>query len=58
MFSDGVFSIEIDREDIPNVTLQGVPILPSLQINGTLYLQDLGNGAACTGARTICGPCS
>lgn len=39
MFSDGVFSIEIDREDLDNVTLHGVPILPSFEINGTLYFQ-------------------
>ncbi len=43
MFSDGVFSIEIDRDDISNVTLHGVPILPSFQINGTLYFQKLGD---------------
>lgn len=41
--SDGVFSIEIDREDIPNVTLHGTPIKPSFQINGTLYFQKLDN---------------
>lgn len=41
--SDGVFSIEIDRKDIPNVTVHGVPIKPSFQINGSLYFQKLGN---------------
>lgn len=38
-WSDGVFSIEIDRDDIQDVTLHGVPISPSFQINGTLYFQ-------------------
>ncbi len=42
MTSNGVFSIEIDRDDIPNVTLRGVPILPANQINGTLNFQCLG----------------
>lgn len=41
MFSDGVFSIDIDRNDIDNVTLHGVPIKPSFEINGTLYFQKL-----------------
>ena len=41
MFSDGVFSIEIDRNDINNVTLHGIPIKPSFEINGTLYFQKL-----------------
>lgn len=36
---NGILSIEIDRNDITNVTLRGVPILPSFQINGTLYFQ-------------------
>jgi hypothetical protein len=48
MFSDGVFSIEIDREDIDNVTLKGVPILPSFEINGTLYFQFQCNGSVVT----------
>lgn len=42
--SDGVFSIEIDREDITDVTLHGVPILPSFQINGALNFQSIGDG--------------
>jgi hypothetical protein len=40
--SNGVFSIEIDRDDISNVTLNGVPILPSFEINGDLYFQSMG----------------
>ena len=42
--SNGVFSIEIDRNDIPNVTLHGVPILPSFEINGDLNFQKVGSG--------------
>ncbi len=42
MVQNGVLSIEIDRDDIPNVTIHGVPILPSFEINGTLYFQCLG----------------
>ncbi len=41
MYSDGVFSIEIDRNDINYVTLHGIPIKPSFEINGTLYFQEL-----------------
>ena len=43
IFSDGVFSIESDRNDISNVTLHGVPIKLSFQINGNLYFQKLGD---------------
>lgn len=46
MYSNGVFSIEIDRDDITDVTLRGVPILPSFQINGTLYFQKIGDGGS------------
>jgi hypothetical protein len=42
--SDGVFTIEIDRDDIADVTLHGVPILPSFEINGDLNFQSIGNG--------------
>ncbi len=44
MVSDGVLSIGIDRTDIANVTLRGVPIKPAFQINGNLVFQDLGGG--------------
>lgn len=37
--SDGVFSIEIDRNDITDVTLHGVPILPAFMVNGNLTFQ-------------------
>ena len=42
----GVLSVEIDRNDLPNVTRNGVPFLPSFMINGTAYFQALGNGQA------------
>lgn len=40
----GLLHLEIDRKDIQNVTLRGVPIKPDFQLNGDLYFQDLGNG--------------
>lgn len=40
--SNGVFSIGIDRDDIEHVTLKGVHILPSFEINGDLVFQSLG----------------
>ena len=43
--SDEVFTIEIDRNDLPNVTLHGVPIKPSFEINGDLVFQRLQDGA-------------
>lgn len=43
-FSNGVFSIEIDRNDIKNVTLHKVPILPSFQLNGTICFEKISNG--------------
>lgn len=42
--SDGVFHVDIDRKDIDNVTLHGVPIKPSFQINGSLFFQTAGTG--------------
>ncbi len=42
--SNGVFAIEVDRKDIPNVHLRGVPILPSFEINGTLNFQSVDGG--------------
>jgi hypothetical protein len=44
MVSNGVLSIEIDREDLPNVTKHGVPIKPAFQINGNLVFQGIENG--------------
>lgn len=42
--SDGVFHIDIDRKDIDNITLHGIPIKPSFQINGDLFFQSTGGG--------------
>lgn len=44
MFSNGLFQIEIDRNDINYVTLHSAPILPSFQINGTLFFEKLADG--------------
>ncbi len=42
--SDGVLSIEVDREDIGNVRNSfGVPIKPSFEVNGTVVFQSLGD---------------
>jgi hypothetical protein len=42
--SNGVFNIEIDRNDIQGVTLHGVPIKPSFELNGNIVFQARGNG--------------
>ena len=44
--SNGLFSVTIDRNDLTDVKLKGVPIKPAFQINGQLYFQDLGGGRA------------
>jgi hypothetical protein len=44
MVSDGVLSIDIDRDDIPDVRKDGLPIKPSFQIHGTLVFQGIGQG--------------
>ncbi len=38
----GLLQIEIDRNDIQNVTLRGTPIYPSFEINGDLNFEWLG----------------
>lgn len=43
MVSHGVLSIGIDRNDINNVTLRGVPIKPAFEINGALNFQAVGD---------------
>lgn len=43
---NGVLSLGVDRTDINNVTLHGVPIDPSFEINGEFDFQPLGNGRA------------
>lgn len=40
--SNGVLSYSFDRTDITNVTLHGVPIKPSFEINGDMDFQPLG----------------
>lgn len=40
-FNNGVYSIEVDRDDIQDVTLNGVPILPPFQLNGDLFFQEI-----------------
>lgn len=46
--SNGVFTIGIDRDDIRGVTLRGIPILPSFEINGDLNFQYMGGGKVMT----------
>ncbi len=46
MSSSGVFSIEIDRDDIREANIHGVPVLPAFELNGTLFFQNLGGGSA------------
>lgn len=43
--SDGVLNIEIDRDDIPHVRKDGVPIKPAFEINGNLCFQPLADGS-------------
>ncbi len=45
-WSNGVLGYSIDRQDINNVTLNGTPIKPSFQINGSIDFQPLGHGQA------------
>lgn len=42
--SDGVFQIGVDRTDLDNVTLHGVPIRPSFQVNGSIFFQRIDGG--------------
>ena len=44
--SNGVLGYSYDRTDITNVTLRGVPIEPSFEINGDMDFQPLGGGKA------------
>jgi hypothetical protein len=44
MVSNGVLSIEIDRDDLPNVKKENVPIKPAFQINGNIFFQGLNDG--------------
>lgn len=42
--SNGIYTISIDRKDISDVTLKGVPITPAFMIGGGLYFQQNSNG--------------
>ena len=42
--SNGVFQVDIDRDDLMDVMLHNVPILPSFQINGTAFFQRVRGG--------------
>ena len=44
--TDGVLVVGIDRKDIDNVTLHGVPIYPSFEVNGDLCFQPIGDNLA------------
>lgn len=39
----GLLHLEIDRNDMTNVTLHGIPITPDFQLNGDIYFQPHGN---------------
>ena len=40
--SNGVLTIDIDRDDIKDVTIHATPILPAFEINGDLNFESLG----------------
>ncbi|MDQ6819076.1 MAG: DUF1259 domain-containing protein [Actinomycetota bacterium] len=42
--TEGVLRVGIERQDINNVTVHGVPIKPSFEINGELDFQPLSGG--------------
>ena len=42
MVSNGVLGLEVDRDDIPHVHKEGVPVKPAFEINGNLYFQSMG----------------
>jgi hypothetical protein len=44
--ADGVLSVGIDRSDITGVSVHGVPIKPSFELDGELDFQSLGGGRA------------
>ena len=43
---NGVLSLGVERTDIDNVTIHGVPIRPAFEINGEFDFQPLGHGRA------------
>ncbi len=42
----GLFSVNIVRFDIPDTAINGVPLPPDFQVNGTFFFQGLPNGRA------------
>lgn len=47
--SNGVLNIQIDRDDIPDVTKDGVPVKPGFEINGNLCFQAAPGGVMMNG---------
>jgi hypothetical protein len=47
--SNGVLNIEIDRDDIADVTKDGVPVKPAFEINGNLCFQAVSGGVMMNG---------
>ena len=47
--SNGVLNIQIDRDDIPDVTKNGVPVKPAFEINGNLCFQPAPGGVMMNG---------
>lgn len=43
--SNGVLNLQVDREDLPDVTKDGVPIKPAFELNGNLCFQSLADGS-------------
>ena len=43
---NGVLDVEVERTDIGTVQINGVPIKPSFEVNGSLTFQPLGGGSA------------
>ena len=41
--TDGVLAVGLDRNDINDVTLRGVPIYPAFEVNGDLCFQPIGD---------------
>lgn len=47
--SNGVLNIQIDRDDLPNVTKNGVPVKPAFELNGNLCFQPAPGGVMMNG---------
>ncbi len=44
-YANGVLNIEIDRNDLSQITKKGVPIKPAFEVNGNLCFQALPDGS-------------